>query len=99
MSVEANVVTREKANALLVPADAVQGCAVFVIDGNRVRRRQVEIGIRGARSVEVLSGPRRGRAGRLAGTAGYRRRRQGPDRRSKSCRPMNLVVYIALTHI
>jgi RND family efflux transporter MFP subunit len=33
MSVEANVVTREKANALLVPADAVQGSNVFVIDG------------------------------------------------------------------
>ncbi len=30
MSVEANVVTREKPNALLVPADAVQGDAVFV---------------------------------------------------------------------
>ena len=41
MSVEANVITREKAGALLVPADAVQGGQVFVIDGDRVRRRQV----------------------------------------------------------
>ncbi len=56
MSVEANIVTREKPNALLVPADAVQGSIVFVIDGNRVRRRAVEIGIRGTRAVEVLSG-------------------------------------------
>jgi len=56
MSVEANIVTREKANALLVPADALQGNAVFVVDGSRVRKRTVEAGIRGTRAVEVLSG-------------------------------------------
>jgi RND family efflux transporter MFP subunit len=56
MSVEANVVTREKQGALLVPADAVQGQQVLVLDGNHVRSRKVEIGIRGSRSVEVLSG-------------------------------------------
>jgi RND family efflux transporter MFP subunit len=56
MSVEANVVTREKPGAQLIPTEAVQGSSVFVIDGSRVRQRQVEIGIRGARSVEVLSG-------------------------------------------
>jgi RND family efflux transporter MFP subunit len=56
MSVEANVVTREKANALLAPADAVQGQQVLVLDGDRVRLRKVEIGIRGARNVEILSG-------------------------------------------
>jgi RND family efflux transporter MFP subunit len=56
MSVEANIVTREKPNALLVPADAVRDNAVYVIDGNRVRRRTVKIGIRGTRAVEILSG-------------------------------------------
>jgi RND family efflux transporter MFP subunit len=56
MSVEANVVTREKANALLVPADALVGSHVFVIAGDRAHRRQVEIGVRGTRSVEVVSG-------------------------------------------
>ncbi len=56
MSVEANVVTREKPDALLVPSDAVQGATVLVVDGNHVRRRQIEIGIRGSRAVEVLSG-------------------------------------------
>ena len=56
MSVEANVVTREKTNALLVPADAVQGSRVFVLDDNRVRARQVEVGIRGSRNVEIVSG-------------------------------------------
>ena len=56
MSVEANIVTREKPNALLIPADAVQGNAVFVLDGAHVRKREVKIGIRGTREVEVLSG-------------------------------------------
>ena len=56
MSVEANIVTREKPNALLIPADALQGNAVFVIDGSQVRKREVKIGIRGTRVVEVLSG-------------------------------------------
>jgi RND family efflux transporter MFP subunit len=56
MSVEANVVTREKPNALLVPADAVQGTSVFVIASERVQKRNVEVGIRGTRAVEILSG-------------------------------------------
>jgi RND family efflux transporter MFP subunit len=56
MSVEANIVTRERPDALLVPAGALQGDAVFVIDGNRLRKREVKIGIRGTRAVEVLSG-------------------------------------------
>lgn len=56
MSVEANIVTREKPNALLIPADALQGSAVFVLDGTHARKREVKIGIRGTRSIEVLSG-------------------------------------------
>jgi RND family efflux transporter MFP subunit len=56
MSVEANVVTREKPEALLIPSDAVQGMSVFVIEGQRVRKRTIELGIRGTRAVEVLSG-------------------------------------------
>jgi len=56
MSVEANVVTREKADALLILSDAVQGTSVFVVDGQRVRRRNLELGIRGTRAVEVLNG-------------------------------------------
>jgi multidrug efflux pump subunit AcrA (membrane-fusion protein) len=60
MSVEANVITREKAGALLVPADAVQGASVFVIDGNHLRQRQVVVGIRGVRAVEVTSGLKEG---------------------------------------
>jgi RND family efflux transporter MFP subunit len=56
MSVEANIVTREKPNALLVPADSLQGSAVFVLDGAYARKREIKVGIRGTRSVEVLSG-------------------------------------------
>jgi membrane fusion protein (multidrug efflux system) len=60
MSVEANVVTREKADALLVPAAAVAEGAVFVIEHSRAVRRPVELGVRGTRMVEVLSGATEG---------------------------------------
>jgi RND family efflux transporter MFP subunit len=56
MSVEANIVTREKPNALLIPADALQGDSVFLLQDGRVQRRTVEVGIRGTRNVEVLGG-------------------------------------------
>jgi RND family efflux transporter MFP subunit len=56
MSVEANVVTREKPNALLVPTDAVQGSAVYVVAADRAQRRTIEVGIRGTRAVEILGG-------------------------------------------
>ncbi len=56
MSVEANIVTREKENALLVPADALQGSHVFVLAGDVARRREVKVGIRGTRAVEILEG-------------------------------------------
>lgn len=56
MSVEANVITRKKKNALLIPADAVQGNKVYVADGKKLEKRMIEVGIRGTRAVEVLSG-------------------------------------------
>jgi membrane fusion protein (multidrug efflux system) len=56
MSVEANIITREKENALLIPADALQGSHVFVVDGHVARRREVKVGIRGTRAVEILDG-------------------------------------------
>ncbi len=60
MSVEANIVIREKANALLVPTGALQGDSVFVVENNRLRQRAVKVGIRGTRQVEVLSGLKEG---------------------------------------
>jgi len=56
MSVEANIVAREKLDALLIPADAVQDNAVFVIEDDHARERAVKLGIRGTRAVEVLTG-------------------------------------------
>ena len=84
MSVEANVVTREKPNALLVPADAVQGTTVFVIDGERVQaaRRSRSASAARARS-RSCPGLAAGRAGRLAGAGRPRRR---PARRVRSRR-------------
>lgn len=56
MSVEANIVTGETQNALLVPADAMQGTHVFVLDGHSARRREVKVGIRGTRMIEIIDG-------------------------------------------
>lgn len=56
MSIEANIVSREKADVLLVPANALVDGAVFVVDGGKARRRAVQTGIKGSRAVEVVSG-------------------------------------------
>lgn len=56
MSVEANIVTREEANALLIPTDALQGSHVFILDGNLARSREVKVGIRGTRNAQILDG-------------------------------------------
>jgi len=56
MSVEANIVTREKENALLLPAEAISGDVVFRIEGDRLRRSRVKTGIRGTRAIEILDG-------------------------------------------
>lgn len=56
MSVEANVVSREKQNVLLVPTNAVINNSLFVIEDGHTRRRKVEIGIRGTGFVEIVDG-------------------------------------------
>lgn len=56
MSVEANIVSREKRDVVLVPAHAVVDNNVFIIDDGRARLRKVEIGIRGTGFVEILKG-------------------------------------------
>ncbi|WP_284701114.1 MULTISPECIES: efflux RND transporter periplasmic adaptor subunit [Rhodoplanes] len=56
MSVEANIVVREQAGALLAPIEAVRDGAVFVIEGGRAVRRPVRTGIRGPRTVEIVAG-------------------------------------------
>lgn len=56
MSVEANIVTREAKDVLLVPNEAIVGGAVFSVANGRIVRRPVETGIRGTRLTEVRSG-------------------------------------------
>lgn len=56
MSVEANIVLRERDNAVTVPADAVRDGAVFVLVDGLARRRPVTLGIRGLRGAEVTNG-------------------------------------------
>lgn len=60
MSVEANIITREVADALLVPAAAISQDAVYVVEDARAVHRPVEIGIRGPQTVEILDGLQEG---------------------------------------
>ena len=54
MSVEANIITREKPSAIVVPAEAVSGGAVQIVDDGKVHRVPVQVGIRGSRNVEII---------------------------------------------
>ncbi|MDB5596533.1 MAG: efflux transporter periplasmic adaptor subunit [Hyphomicrobiales bacterium] len=56
MSIEANIVTREKTDVLLAPSEAVQGTDVYKVVGDRLRRVTVKTGIRGTRSLEIEEG-------------------------------------------
>ena len=64
--VEAHIVVWEGANVLQVPPSAAfrRGnlWSVFVVDGGRARHREIEIGHRSPRQVEVLSGLEAGEA-------------------------------------
>jgi RND family efflux transporter MFP subunit len=62
MSAEVNIIFREKPAAIVVPAEAITGDAVQVVDNGRVKRVPVSIGIRGSRNVEIISGVLRGMA-------------------------------------
>jgi RND family efflux transporter MFP subunit len=56
MSVEANIVSREKQDVVLVPANALTNGAVLAVENGRVHRRKVETGLRGTRMVEIVAG-------------------------------------------
>ena len=56
MTTEVNIVVAEKADALLVPASAVRGGRLFVVEGQRAVARDVRLGIRGDEALEVISG-------------------------------------------
>jgi HlyD family secretion protein len=54
MSVEVNIIFREKQAAIVVPAEAVAGEAVQLVDDGRIKRVPVKVGIRGSRNVEII---------------------------------------------
>jgi membrane fusion protein (multidrug efflux system) len=60
MSVEANIVSREKPDVVLVPANAVVDNNLLTIENGRARLRKVEIGIRGTGFVEIVDGASEG---------------------------------------
>jgi RND family efflux transporter MFP subunit len=62
MSVEANIVVREKPQAIVVPAEALAGNAVEVVNNGRIQRIAVTIGVRGNRNVEIIGDVSRGMA-------------------------------------
>jgi RND family efflux transporter MFP subunit len=54
MSVEVNIVYREKPAAVVVPLDALSDGAVQVVEDGHIRRVPVSTGVRGARYVEII---------------------------------------------
>jgi membrane fusion protein, multidrug efflux system len=61
MSVESNIVSREKQDVTLVPANAVLNSnSLLVIENDRARLRKVELGIHGTGFVEIVQGVREG---------------------------------------
>jgi RND family efflux transporter MFP subunit len=62
MSVEANIIFREKPSALVVPAEAVAGNVVEVVANDRIERIPVTVGIRGSRNIEIVGDVSRGMA-------------------------------------
>lgn len=60
MTVEVNIVLARRDTAVLVPAKAVKDGAVFVLDGDRVRRRPVKTGAEDAETTEIREGVRAG---------------------------------------
>ena len=60
MTVEVNIVVKEKPLAMLVPVEAVVNNAVQVVRGGKVERIPVSVGIRGSRNIEIVGPVSRG---------------------------------------
>lgn len=56
MSVEANIISREKSDVVLAPANAVTPAGVMIAKDGRAHARKVEVGLRGTRFVEIMKG-------------------------------------------
>lgn len=64
MAAELRVSTRQLANALAVPADAVLeqdgGSVLFVVENNVARQRKVKVGLAGSGLIQIVSGLKEG---------------------------------------
>jgi HlyD family secretion protein len=71
VNVSVRIRVREQANALVVPRGAVRNegneKVVYVVEGSRLKRRTVQVGITGARSVEIVGGLTEGETVALPG--------------------------------
>jgi hypothetical protein len=54
MSVEVNIIFREKPAAIVVPAEAIAGDWVQMVDDGQARRVPIKVGIRGNRNTEII---------------------------------------------
>ena len=54
MSVEVNIIFREKPSAIVVPAEAIAGDWVQMVDDGKVQRVPITVGIRGNRNTEII---------------------------------------------
>ena len=80
MSVEVNIIFREKPSAIVVPAEAIAGDWVQMVDDGQVRRVPITVGIRGNRNTEIIGDVSQGHDCTFARTQGSCRRRPGSDR-------------------
>jgi RND family efflux transporter MFP subunit len=60
MTVEVNIIYREKPAAVVVPAEAVTGDAVQVVSNGKVQQVPITVGIRGSRNVEIVGNVTKG---------------------------------------
>jgi RND family efflux transporter MFP subunit len=72
LSGEASIIRNRRSSALVVPRAALKDGAVYVLDGDVVRRRTVEIGFRSLTAVEILQGVKEGDVVALSGLDGLR---------------------------
>ena len=56
MTVDANLIVTERQDALLVPSDAIQKDAVWLVADGRLRRQRVRVGVAGSQRSEILDG-------------------------------------------
>jgi RND family efflux transporter MFP subunit len=60
LSGEASIIRNRREGSLVIPRAAVYNGAVFLVDGGRVRRVEVQSGFRGLNVIEILSGLQEG---------------------------------------